>query len=62
LITGTLGVLEQAATSGFLSLSEALKNLSKTNFRISADVVRELLERDAGRRKAGSGSSSTQSG
>jgi len=53
LITGTVGILEQAATSGFLNLSEALKKLSTTNFRISADVVREMLERDAARRKTG---------
>ena len=54
LITGTVGILEQAATSGFLNLSEALKKLSNTNFRISADVVREMIDRDAARRRTGS--------
>ena len=53
LITGTVGILEHAATTGFLNLSEALKKLLTTNFRISADVVREMMERDAARRKTG---------
>lgn len=52
-ITGTVGVMEQAATSGCLNLSEALKKLSNTNFRINADVVREMMEREAARRKPG---------
>jgi len=53
LITGTLGVMEQAAMSGYLNLSEALKKLSNTNFRISADVVREMMVREATRPKTG---------
>ena len=53
LITGTVGVLEQAATSGFLNLPEALKKLSITNFRIGAEVVREMLDRDAARHRTG---------
>ena len=36
--------------SGFLNLPEALKKLTKTNFRISAEVVREMMVRDAARR------------
>jgi predicted nucleic acid-binding protein len=52
-ITGTVGVMEQAAASGYLNLSEALKKLSNTNFRISADVVREMMGRDAARRRTG---------
>jgi predicted nucleic acid-binding protein len=53
LISGTLGTLEQAAVSGFLNLSEALRKLLNTNFRIAAGVVREMLDRDAARHKAG---------
>lgn len=53
LITGTVGILEEAAVRGFLNLSEALQKLSNTNFRISTDVVRELMKRDVARRKAG---------
>jgi hypothetical protein len=45
--------MEQAATSGYLNLSEALKKLSNTNFRISVDVVREMMEHEAARRKTG---------
>ncbi len=52
-IAGTVGVLEHASTVGFLDLPEALKKLLSTNFRISAEVIREMLDRDAARRRAG---------
>jgi len=53
LITGTLGILEQAAAKGLLDLSVVMKRLSNTNFRISTGVVREMMERDAARRRTG---------
>jgi predicted nucleic acid-binding protein len=52
-IAGTLGVMERAAESGLLNLSEAVQKLLNTNFRIDPDVVREVLERDAARPKPG---------
>lgn len=54
LITGTVGILEQAALSGFLSLPQALRKLSTTNFRISAELVRDMIKRDAARRRSSS--------
>jgi predicted nucleic acid-binding protein len=45
-ITGTVGLLEQAAERGLISLPAALQKLLRTNFRIDADVIREALERD----------------
>jgi predicted nucleic acid-binding protein len=50
--TGTTGVLEQAASNGLLNLPEVMQRLLNTNFRIDAEVVREVLNRDAARRKA----------
>jgi predicted nucleic acid-binding protein len=45
-ITGTVGILEQAAERGLLSLPTALQTILRTNFRIDADVIRKALERD----------------
>ena len=45
-ITGTIGILEQAAEQGLVSLPGALQKLLRTNFRIDADVIREALQRD----------------
>jgi len=53
LITGTLGILEQAAERGLLNLPEILQKLLRTNFRINADVIRQALENDTTRRKHG---------
>jgi predicted nucleic acid-binding protein len=50
---GTIGVLEQAAKAGILNLPPVMQKLLDTNFRIDAEVVREVLNRDAARRKAG---------
>ena len=50
LTTGTVGILEQAAANKLLNLQEAIQKLLKTNFRIDADVVREVIERDTTRR------------
>ena len=51
IIGSTVGILEQAAANGILSLPEKMKKLLSTNFRIDPGVVREVLERDAARRK-----------
>lgn len=53
LITGTLGILEQAAELGLLNLPEVLQKLLRTNFRINADVIRQALESDSIRQKRG---------
>jgi len=51
LTIGTVGVLEQAAASGFLDLPEVMPKLLNTNFRIDAEVVRAVLNRNAARFK-----------
>jgi len=57
LIAGTVGILEQAAGNELLNLSESLCKLLNTNFRIKTEVVREVLDRDAARRRiTGAGS------
>jgi predicted nucleic acid-binding protein len=49
-VTGTIGVLEQAAARGWLDLPDAFRRLSRTNFRIDPAFVRDALARDAGRK------------
>jgi len=49
--TGTLGVLEDAASRGFLDLSVSLARLRTTNFRVSESLLQWFLDRDAHRRK-----------
>lgn len=46
MITGTVGILEEAAGRGLLRLPATLQELLRTNFRIDADVIRQALERD----------------
>jgi predicted nucleic acid-binding protein len=49
--TGTLGVLEQAAISGLLDLPSVLTQLlTTTTFRAHADLIQDLLARDAARK------------
>ena len=56
LTSGTVGILEEAAASGFLDLQEVIRKLLSTNFRINLEVVREVIARDAKRRDvSGSG-------
>jgi predicted nucleic acid-binding protein len=43
--TGTLGVLNDAAGRSLLDLVEALHRLDKTTFRVSPELLRQLLER-----------------
>ncbi len=49
--TGTLGVLRAAASRDFVDLAVALGRLLDTNFRVSTDLVSDLLAEDAERRR-----------
>jgi len=51
LVTGTLGVLEVAAERGLLDLVSALAALRQTTFRVSAQILDDLLRRDADRQR-----------
>jgi predicted nucleic acid-binding protein len=42
-VTGTLGVLDQAAAGGFVNLGEAFEKLLRTNFRAPAGIMQQLL-------------------
>jgi predicted nucleic acid-binding protein len=48
--TGTLGVLRAAAIRKLLDLPTALKRLAETNFRISKNLLAQLLAEDAERK------------
>ena len=43
IVTGTLGVLGEAAKQGLIDLEEALERLRQTNFRTSPKVISALL-------------------
>ena len=49
-ITGTLGVLNDAAGRGLINMEVVLDRLGQTTFRASPSLLRELLERDRRRR------------
>ena len=49
-VTGTLGILDQAAARQFIRLDEAFARLGETNFRIDPTLLQRLLELDAQRR------------
>ena len=49
-VTGVLGVLERAAQQGFLDLPSALTRLLTTTFYAPANLVRDMLARDATRK------------
>lgn len=51
-VTGTLGVLDEAARRQFISLPDAIERLKRTSFRYPKVVVEQLLEEDARRRPA----------
>jgi len=44
LVTGTIGVLEQAAESGLLDLADVFTRLRKTDFRIAPGVLEKRLQ------------------
>ena len=48
-VTGTLGVLDEAARRKFISLPDAIGRLKRTSFRYPKSVVERLLEEDAKR-------------
>ena len=49
-VTGTLGVLDEAARLQLISLPDAIDRLKRTSFRYPKGVVDRLLEEDARRR------------
>ena len=49
-VTGTLGVLDEAARRRLILLPEAIDRLKRTSFRYPKAVVQRLLEDDAKRR------------
>jgi predicted nucleic acid-binding protein len=50
-VTGTLGVLNDAAGRNLVDLADALKRLDQTPFRASPALLRELLLSEPGRRR-----------
>lgn len=48
-IIGTLGVLNDAAERGLIDLPEAFRRLQQTNFRASAELYQQLLDRNVKR-------------
>ena len=51
LVSGTLGVLEKAAERDLVNLSEMFSRLTRTNFRITRELIQEALARDRVRRE-----------
>jgi len=43
-VAGTLGVIDLAARRGLVSLLDALKNLERTTFRASPQLIRTIIE------------------
>lgn len=50
-ITGTLGVLSDAALRGWVDLPSAFERLRQTTFRASPALLQRFLDRDAERKK-----------
>jgi predicted nucleic acid-binding protein len=55
IVTGTIGVLELAASKELLRLSNVMEKLRRTNFHASEMLLQQALERDRRRRAADSG-------
>ena len=53
-ITGTLGVLNDAASRGWVDLPSAFDRLRQTTFRASPRLLQSLLDRDAKRKRGSS--------
>jgi predicted nucleic acid-binding protein len=49
-ITGTLGVLNDAASRGWVNLPSAFQRLRQTTFRASPSLLQSFLDRDAERK------------
>lgn len=50
-VIGTLGVLDQAAERNLIDLAEVCDRLLGTTFRVDGQLVKQLLDRDARRRR-----------
>ena len=50
-ITGTLGVLNDAASRGWVDLPSTFERLRQTTFRASSALLQSFLDRDAERKK-----------
>ncbi len=50
-VTGTLGVLVIAAERGLIDLAQAVAALKQTTFRVSDEVLDEVLQREADRQR-----------
>ena len=51
-ITGTLGVLAEAARRGLLDLPDAIDRLRRTDFKIAETILQVVLDNDAARKRA----------
>ena len=51
-VIGILGILETSAAQNLISLPDAIKDLSRTNFRMTPELTKAVLERDRARRKS----------
>ena len=51
-VTGTIGVLEEAASRDLLDLHTTLERLRRTNFRFEEVLFHAALTRDARRKQA----------
>ena len=54
-VTGTLGVLDEAARRKLISLADAIDRLKQTSFRYPKAIVARLLEEDAKRGRIAAG-------
>src|SRR5215831_2877237 len=53
--TGTLGVLKSAAEQGWIDLAQAFARLRQTNFRVSQELLQQLLNEHAHRKEHAAG-------
>ncbi len=51
-ILGTLGVLERAASVGFLQLEDAIAQIRQTDFRLSDEVIQAVVDRHRNRQQS----------
>lgn len=52
-VTGTLGILNDAASLGWVNLPAAIERLRQTTFRASPSLLQSFLEREAKRKREG---------
>ncbi len=52
-VTGTLGILNDAACLGWVNLPAAIERLRQTTFRASPSLLQSFLEREAKRKREG---------